>query len=394
MVSPLQTWQHHEPKGLWAGLGSLAVVAHMGILGFSLPYLLDIAQPSGEGFNAIAPIELIEVDAETSFEPTETPPQNSQSPTTAAPSERPETETAANDVNRPSAITSTSDSTSAIAPATGSTTGSPPTPRPSTPGNTSPNNGQGSSRSQGAAPQTPSEPGSGDSESEGNETEGNETEGNESEGNETEGNETEGNESEGNETEGNETEEPGSPAAPGAQEDPSGSTSPPESSGEPSSSPPESEVSPPVIPGETSLPEPGNTPGSGASDNQQTYLSVTSHGYVPEALQRDLVDTPPELIYGSKTSLEANPLDLGCGRVDFSQTQVTYRVTIGADGALLSAIPWTNSIEAQPMSSSERAISCLLESAGFSFTPALQDGSPVANSNLLLTIEIIESGVN
>ncbi|MEL7512747.1 MAG: hypothetical protein AAGM27_11480 [Cyanobacteria bacterium J06554_3] len=335
MVSPLQTWQHHEPKGLWAGLGSLAVVAHMGILGFSLPYLLDIAQPSGEGFNAIAPIELIEVDAETSFEPTAAPPQTSQSPTAAAPSERPETETAANDVNRPSAITSTSDSTSAIAPATGSTTGSPPTPRPSTPGNTSPNNGQGSSRSQGAAPQTPFEPGSGDSESEANESED------------------------------NETEEPGSPAAPGAQEDPSGSTSPPESSGEPSSSPPESEVSPPVIPGETSLPEPGNTPGSGASDNQQTYLSVTSHGYVPEALQRDLVDTPPELIYGSKTSLEANPLDLGCGRVDFSQTQVTYRVTIGADGALLSAIPWTNSIEAQPMSSSERAIACLLESADF-----------------------------
>ncbi|MEM6599386.1 MAG: hypothetical protein AAF635_14705, partial [Cyanobacteria bacterium P01_C01_bin.69] len=216
----------------------------------------------------------------------------------------------------------------------------------------------GRSRSEGGTTQTPSSPSSGDSE-----------------------------------TREDETNEAGEPTTPGSQEAPSGEASQQVSSSEPSNNSPAPETSPPVIPGNPSLPEPGSTPGE-ASDNQQTYLSVTSHGYVPEALQRDLVDTPPELVYGSRTSLEANPTDLGCGRVDFSLTQVTYRVTIGADGSLLSAIPWTNSIEAQPMSSSERAIACLLESADFNFTPALQAGSPVANSNLLLTVEVIESGVD
>lgn len=366
MVSPLQTWHHHEPKGLWAGLSGLAVVAHIGILGFSLPYLLRITQPIGEGFTAIAPIELIEVDAKTSFKPTETTSQTSQSPATEAINEASEADAASSSVNRPAALSATGDSATATSPPIpGDTVGSPPEQRPitpTTPRNASPNNEQGSNRSEGGSTQTPSEPGSEDSDVGDEESNG-----------------------------------AGSPTTPGSSEDPPGSTSSPGSSGESSgatpNSPPDSDASPPVIPGNPSLPEPSSTPGE-VSDNQRTYLSVTSHGYVPESLQRDLVDTPPELIYGGKTSLEANPVDLGCGQVDFSLTQATYRVTIGADGALLSAIPWTNSIEAQPMSSSERAIACLLESADFSFTPALQDGSPVANSNLLLTIEVIESGVN
>lgn len=63
MVSPLQTWQHSEPKRLWLALGGLSVLVHMGVLGLSLPYLLELMSAGGSQSAAIAPpIELVLVD--------------------------------------------------------------------------------------------------------------------------------------------------------------------------------------------------------------------------------------------------------------------------------------------------------------------------------------------
>ncbi|MGC1309644.1 MAG: hypothetical protein WA885_20670 [Phormidesmis sp.] len=61
MVSPLQIWRHAEPRGLWPALGGLAVLTHVGVIGMSLPYVMELMQSSGE--SAVVPVELIVVDA-------------------------------------------------------------------------------------------------------------------------------------------------------------------------------------------------------------------------------------------------------------------------------------------------------------------------------------------
>lgn len=72
MVSPLQTWQHPEPKRLWWALGGLSVLVHVGVLGLSLPYLLDLMVAGGAGSAAIAPpIELVLVDPADTAAPSE-----------------------------------------------------------------------------------------------------------------------------------------------------------------------------------------------------------------------------------------------------------------------------------------------------------------------------------
>lgn len=72
MVSPLQTWQHSEPKRLWWALGGLSVLVHVGILGLSLPYLLDLmAAGARSSTTNAAPIELVLVDAADPSVPSE-----------------------------------------------------------------------------------------------------------------------------------------------------------------------------------------------------------------------------------------------------------------------------------------------------------------------------------
>lgn len=58
MVSPLRIWQYSEPKGLWPALGGLAVVAHVGVIGLSLPYV-DGLMGGGMSTADIVPVELI-----------------------------------------------------------------------------------------------------------------------------------------------------------------------------------------------------------------------------------------------------------------------------------------------------------------------------------------------
>ncbi len=58
MILPLQTWQHQDPKGLWPALGGLAVLAHIGVIGMSVPYLLSLREAEAQNTAIAIPIEL------------------------------------------------------------------------------------------------------------------------------------------------------------------------------------------------------------------------------------------------------------------------------------------------------------------------------------------------
>ncbi|MEL7522069.1 MAG: hypothetical protein AAGJ80_10715, partial [Cyanobacteria bacterium J06553_1] len=114
MVLPLQTWKHPESKRLWPLLGGLSVLAHIGAMGFSLPYLLELMQPSGDRTAAI-PIEMVVVDPDQqpavpsssqTDNQTSTTSSNRVAKTNPADSAPPEPKAATDNVARPSAIRS------------------------------------------------------------------------------------------------------------------------------------------------------------------------------------------------------------------------------------------------------------------------------------------------
>lgn len=59
MISPLRTWQHQDPKGLWPALGGLALLVHVGVIGASVPYLLSWQVASEQRSQAAIPVELV-----------------------------------------------------------------------------------------------------------------------------------------------------------------------------------------------------------------------------------------------------------------------------------------------------------------------------------------------
>ncbi|MEL7333103.1 MAG: hypothetical protein AAFN12_12710 [Cyanobacteria bacterium J06560_2] len=324
MVSPLKTWQHQEPKGLWPALGGLAVVAHVGVVGLSIPYVLRLMQPDGTSSVSVVPIELIDVES----------PQFDASSATAEPIQPP-VQPATEVLKKAEPVTSASDNV--LSAQSASSVSTPPTEAK-----------QAESPTSESPVQQTEPPGSEPAPAEPSET----------------------------------SPEP----SPSEETPPADNSTPPVAEPEPVPDPQE----PSVLPGEDSLPAPEETAGS-ENTAQVAYLKLADHSYVPEEFFQDVPDTQPSPNYEAVTSLEVNPESLGCGRVDFSQSQVTYRVTVGLDGTLRSAIPWTGSQEAQAMSEGESAIACLITNAGFTFTTATTDGSAVANSDLLLTLDLIES---
>ncbi|MEO1445639.1 MAG: hypothetical protein AAFV46_05265, partial [Cyanobacteria bacterium J06635_11] len=119
MVSPLQTWKHPESKRLWPLLGGLSVLAHIGAMGFSLPYLLELMQPPGDRTAAI-PIEMVVVDPDqqpatpannqTDNQTSVTSSDNRVAKTNPADFAPSEPKAATNNVARPSAIRSATNS--------------------------------------------------------------------------------------------------------------------------------------------------------------------------------------------------------------------------------------------------------------------------------------------
>ena len=66
MILPLQTWQHQDPKGLWPAIGGLAVLAHIGVIGMSVPYLLSLREAEAQNAATAIPIELSVAESENS----------------------------------------------------------------------------------------------------------------------------------------------------------------------------------------------------------------------------------------------------------------------------------------------------------------------------------------
>lgn len=140
----------------------------------------------------------------------------------------------------------------------------------------------------------------------------------------------------------------------------------------------------PVVGGEQ-LPAPGGGSATQGTD-QVTALSFSNHTLVADEFRRDRFavtePTPHELF-----TTGVRPQDVGCDKVSETPPMpLTYRVTISREGSIQEATPWTGSNVAPLLNESERSIICLLKHSGWQFTPATdEDGLPIPHSDLLLT---------
>ncbi len=341
MVSPLKTWKHPESEQLWPILGGLSVLAHIGILGFSLPYVFELMQTSGSSESAATiPIELI-------VEP-------SQNPDDAVSNQIQSTDTGP---IQPEVSSNESDAISG-AEATPlfqepSTNAAPLEPTP-TATKAESQERQSSDRSTSTSSGSTNEESGGTAETESSTSS---------------------------------TDSPESTSPSPAQDTESQTTGSGEDNLEASNNEP-TEL--PTIASEGVLPAPEElTQAANARSLQSAALSIVDFSEV-DGIQRDVGKTPPRPKEGNLSSaIVLNPSDAGCGRLEFSQQQWVYRVAVRENGTIQTATPWTGGIS-KPLSIEEEAITCLIENAGFEFEPALFDGQPILDDNLLLTISLIE----
>ncbi|MGI8934464.1 hypothetical protein [Leptolyngbya sp. BC1307] len=343
MVSPLQTWHHSQPRYLWPVLGGLSVLTHVGLLGLSLPYVLELMQPNGDRSAAIAtPVELVVVDPaddpitqpssaaseETADNLTETAPEASSGVEQTPPAES----------NSASAGLSDSESPTPD-PVESRPSPNRSEPEPAGPDDSDISESDGSAESSDDRP-SPDQPVSDQAPSEDQASLGNQAS----------------------------SEDQGEADAPAQVDEPSG---------------------PATISGDQPLESPDRS--AGTESEQAAALSIVSHQQVPEQFQFDITDTPPVPLYdAAPTAVTLRPSESQCQRIAFPQPLATYRVAIRPDGTMARATPWTEG-ESRDLSDSEKAIACLLESAGFAFEPARIEGEPILNDNLLLTVEVTES---
>ena len=350
MVSPLKLWKHPQPKRLWPALGTLSVLAHVGALGLSLPYVLDLMQSEGAATAAAAvPIELVVVEAEdipegassvhsSSQQARSAPTASEPTPSKAGADSRSSTRPAA--IKAPdarSAIANASDSVSSIEPADRATE--------QTDQVKSTESTSSSASSTSIPPENELDSESLDSESE--------------------------------EASNDSTSSPSEPNQPEPNQP------------KPNQPKPQPPILP-TVPGGQPLPEPGEGPNSSEGNAPQSlYLSIVSFSEAPN--QRDVGKTPPKPKDGKAgDGIELDPVTRGCERLSFQQEQWVYRVRVNTAGQVEKATVWTDRIS-RPMSQEERAIACLIENAGFEFEPALFDGEPILDDNLLLTINLIQT---
>ncbi len=350
MVSPLQTWQHPESKRLWFILGGLSVLVHIGLLGLSLPYVLRLMEPSTAAVSAL-PIELVTVDP-VSGKPIKNADSFSASATsTAQPETGTDTDTnppavSNSDPSPPTDPNSFSNQAPANSPApntrTNSATSNPATSDPTTSPDPTPpsNSGRPTGPSQ---PPTGTEPSS-DSSSDSGSSSGSSSDSGDG----------------------------SSDASNDASDDSSG-----DGSGDALTS----------LSGSGPLEPPG-------SDGTSTTVQVAALRVTSTRLDavQDVKDQPP-LFLSSTAAIALEPERVGCDRIDFSAGPLgplTYRVAIDTDNSIR-----TLTLQTQGGSSlsraNEEAIACLIRSAGFTFSAAVSDGTPVLDDSLLLILDVIES---
>jgi cobalamin biosynthesis Mg chelatase CobN len=277
MVSPLTIWQHPQPKYLWPVLGGLSVLAHVGVLGLSLPYMLTL-MPSAGGTSASStiPIELVsgEDTAQTTaeFSAAEANDEQSESGATEVASQA-EVATEETTSLEPSSSSFESDESqqarnrSTMSEYNNSQTSSKPPLAPTT-GSSEPSTGS-------------SEPSTGSSE-----------------------------------------------PSTGSSEPSTGSSEPSTGSSEPSTGSSE----PSTGSSEPGLPLPGQGPG-------EVSLSIMGFQPPPEDQQHDPKPILPSLSPEAPTSIPLKPQDLSCEPVSFSNQPWTYRIAVDIDGSVYDVTP-------------------------------------------------------
>ncbi len=329
MATPLKLWQHSEPKRLWPALGGLSVLAHIGILGLGLPYVLELMQASDSTATETIPIELIVVSPEEELSETiGEPGQNTSMPTKEQYSP-PLVSTASANNNTFSQDTVDESVVVPVQPS--------PEDREEILQDPKPDDRKKAAGS------------SDNSQASSTKTEEGETNGN----------------------------------GVGESESQTGEELEDADSGEVDEAP-----TVPTLPGEPTLPIPGD-PVDNPIAPRPAALSIVSFSQAGE-IQRDTGKTPPKPKEDAiAASIVLDPIAQGCGQLEFSRQQWTYRVAVRADGSVLRATIWTGGIYKEP-SGEEGAIACLIENAGFQFEPALFEGQPILDDNLLITISVIE----
>ncbi|MEM6448706.1 MAG: hypothetical protein AAF703_00155 [Cyanobacteria bacterium P01_D01_bin.105] len=386
MVSSLKLWQHPQPKRLWPILSGLSVLAHIGILGLSLPYIMELIESEGSSASSSAiPIEFVVINPDNLAE------TSSRKATTISPSPQPTQSTSAS----PSTSTPASSGSAASEPQAASSnnattfansagnrnTGN----RNTGNRNTDTRNTDTNSAERSSTTDTPTEPPTIDNPKPAEPAVTPENPAQNGSGN----------------TNGN-TRPPGNPAQQPSREEPLPQKTPVEPSAPdvPESDAPESDNLSatnsseadgelPTLPSDQSLPTPEDEAASRNSNAPQSaFLSIVGFSEAPG--QQDVGKTPPRPKEGiTSDGILLDPAAKGCPRLTFSQEQWRYLVSVNTDGSVRQATVWTNRIS-RAMSEEEEAIACLIEKAGFEFEPALFDGQPILDDNLLLTIRLVE----
>lgn len=350
MVSPLKTWQYEEPRRLWLALGGLSVLAHVGMLGLSLPYILDLIQPAKKSAAATVPIELVvePLEETVDLEEEARSPINSQ---TVEPIPEPSADLNS-EVADSKSLESLPEETplqnmsefnaSRTADKTGATGGNQPN-RPA-PGSS----GHGNSSAPASAdPKDSTSPLA-------NDPSANDPSANDSSTNDSSTNDSPNDDSGKNRSDG---------------PDDSGSGPPLEGSD------PAAQLT--TLAGGNPL----TGPSSGNTSEQAASLSVIG---TEVNVVRDVKDVPPKLL-GHNNAIELQPNSLGCDPVDFSRPIQTFRLTIDNKNMLEEVNPLTSDDSA--------AVACLIQRAGFTFEAGISDGTPTRDDSLLITVEVIESSL-
>ena len=353
MVSPLKLWHHPQPKQLWPALGALSILAHVGVLGLSLPYVLDLMQSKSSSAPASAvPIELVDADSAEG--------RSSAAVSTRSPAPSQTVETPRSQVSRSASPTQSSGQISSQSPGALSRSNSA-------------NAGAITPASTPLAPVVPSsieERNTNQDESSGDRAKRVE-------------NDRAGAEGDRSNDEKPNTEDSDS----GASGDEFPDTTPATPAGDANSS---DEL--PTFPGDDNpLPLPGDSTNRETSGktSQSASLRIVGFSEVPTEMQRDLADVPPRLKESAPNQVTFSPIPSQCPSLNFTQQRQTYRIAVKADGSVLAANVWTGGVGGA-VTDEESAIACLIENAGFVFEPALIGGEPNLNDNLLLTIDLVE----
>ena len=365
MISPLQTWQHQEHKGLWPAIGGLALLMHVGVIGMSVPYLLSWQASNEQSDSAAIPIDLVTVASEDQSNATQAEPAplnnnaaNSSASVSERSSERSElTAAPATATISPTATAPTAQQPSGNLAGAGDTSG-----QITTESNIE--NESSSSEPQSADDSSPEAPSSPE----------------------------------------NISDKPSDPVEPEAVPDTNEVDDFVEASESSDASTPQSpanpvddisqEEAPPITPSEEeSLPtvDGDALPAPAVGSEVGQSLQIRAVGVPKYDPVEDFEGVPPELIDIDYVGL-LRPEAEGCGAVSALATQapLIYRIAVSGDGSIYSASLQGGQAIA-PDSADDKAVACLIKKTGITFSRVASDeGATPIDDSLLMTFELSE----